>query len=360
MSLFDFLLARFLMFLRNPKDTSFKDWITNRFGKTLYNIYFGPYANKAWKTAPEEISSYVAENRVPIISLTDYIRKLFNIKPKRFHKEFGPTVQSFYPKFGIGQVVDFFLKELEETDCKILKNCKITSILLKNNSARKVCFEQNGNKQELETDFVISTIPINEFILLFDPEPNLKVVEAAKNLDYCSEKLFYIKLNRKKAFDVPLVYFQDPQIRFNRVYDARAFSQHCVPDGKNALCFEFACCIGDETWNAKDSELYEYIVDTLEKESVLDIREHTEAYFSMEVTHAYPRFRVGFQKNLRSSFSFLSELDNAITLGRQGLFCYANVDEVVSMGFRAVEYINTLKSKNVNYQSLFQEYLHYE
>jgi len=360
MAIFDFLLARFLMFIRNPKDVSFKDWITHRFGKTLFNIYFGPYASKAWKIAPDKISAYVAENRVPIISLTDYIRKVFRIKSKRFHKEFGPAVQSFYPKFGIGEVIDYFEEALKETDCKIIRECKVTSLLWQDNSIKKVCFEETESKYELETDFVISTIPINEFILLFDPAPPIAVVESAKNLDYCSERLFYIKLNQEKAFDASLVYFQDPKIRFNRLYNARAFSKDCVPSGKNALCFEFACSLGDDTWNASDDELCEYIIDTLKKESLLDISEQVEGYFSMKVTHAYPRFRIGFQENLQSIFTFLSGLDNAVTLGRQGLFCYANIDEVVSMGFRAVEYFNTLQNKTVNYHSLFQEYLHYE
>ena len=47
---FSFLWARLKMYARNPKDdNSFESWIKNRFGVILYNYYFGPYAQKAWK-----------------------------------------------------------------------------------------------------------------------------------------------------------------------------------------------------------------------------------------------------------------------------------------------------------------------
>jgi protoporphyrinogen oxidase len=111
-SALNFLFARVMMFLSDPvRDETFEDWITNRFGKTLYNIYFGPYAEKAWKISGSEISGYVAERRVPVLSLTDYIRRALKTDLKHKHSEDG-TLDNFYLRKGIGQLSERFGRDI--------------------------------------------------------------------------------------------------------------------------------------------------------------------------------------------------------------------------------------------------------
>ena len=38
-------------------ETNFEGWVTKRFGRTLYDLFFGRYTGKAWKMAPKEISA---------------------------------------------------------------------------------------------------------------------------------------------------------------------------------------------------------------------------------------------------------------------------------------------------------------
>ncbi|MHB8155163.1 MAG: NAD(P)-binding protein, partial [Candidatus Omnitrophota bacterium] len=77
----DFIFTRIKkrLFSHSSPDTSFKNWIINRFGTVLYKIYFEPYASKVWKIDPAKLSSVVAEKRIPILSLFGLIKKiLFN------------------------------------------------------------------------------------------------------------------------------------------------------------------------------------------------------------------------------------------------------------------------------------------
>ncbi len=358
LALIHFLWARILMFLRDPKDErSFKAWITNRFGRTLYNIYFGPYAEKAWKIPADQISAYVARKRVPTLSLTDYLRTLLKAKPKAYHSEDPTCVEIFYPRLGVGQVVQFFEKKIRENGGKIETSVNVKAVHHSDGKIRSVTIERNGVESRESVDFLFSTIPVNDFVKLLSPAPPRAVFEAAEKLDYCSERLLYIVVNKEEIFEAPLLYFQNPKVKFNRVYGVRKYGPECLPPGKEALIVEFTCSYGDDTWNAPDKQLYDEAMHVFTGIGALK-HEDVHFYFSKHVSHAYPRFRVGFQRHLRTIFEYLGSIQNLTVLGRQGLFCYANVDEVIAMGFKALEIYPSMEWKTIDYPNLFKEFVH--
>jgi protoporphyrinogen oxidase len=360
LTLVNFVYARLSMFLRTPKtekDNSFRAWIVNRFGKMLYNIYFGPYAEKAWKIPDKEISKYVAERRVAIISITDYLRKFLNLEQKYNHPE-DAKLDVYYPKYGIGQIVEYLEKSFQEKGGKIQLGSNITEIRRNGQRIESVKYEQNGVEKNLCLDFLFSTIPINKFIELIKPLPPQDVLEAAKKIDYCAERILYIKVNKPKIFDSSIVYFQSPDVKFNRIYDIGHYSPECLPEGKGAICIEFTCSYNDDIWNSSDEQLFNYAADILVSHGILDKRD-VEGYITKHIAHAYPRFRIGFQDNLKKIFAYLNEIENVISFGRQGLFCYANVDESLDMGFKAAEFLNAMSWKGIDYYSLFDEYVHF-
>ena len=353
----DFLFARILMFVRKPKkEKSFRDWITNRFGRTLYSIYFEPYAQKAWKISSDEISTYVAEKRVPLLSIRDHIRMALKLSPKTFHSEDWAKIKSYYPHFGVGQITGFLAGSFLETGGKIHLGINILEVKRDGSRIEYVRYMENREEKTLPVDFLFSTIPINDFIKLIRPYPPEDVLQAAAGLDFCSERLLYIKVNKETVFDSMLVYFQSPEIKFNRVYDLRRFSPYCVPLSKDAICIEFTCSYGDNIWNASDKELFEEAMLVFEKNKMLS-RSSIEGFLTKEVVHAYPRFRIGFQNRLDTIFNYLKDIENIITFGRQGLFCYANLDDVLDMSFKVAQ-SNVINSRSkIDYDYLFYEYL---
>ena len=53
----DFALARIRHRLLGEKEIdTFESWVVSRFGRTLYNIYFGPYTRKLWGRDPSQLS----------------------------------------------------------------------------------------------------------------------------------------------------------------------------------------------------------------------------------------------------------------------------------------------------------------
>lgn len=350
-----FLWARIKILFRKPKnDTSFESWIKNRFGRFLYNYYFGPYAKKVWKINASEISHYVAEKRIPVLTLTDYMRRIAKIRPRNLHGEDWAHINHYYPKKGVGQITDYLAKGIIDSNNKIKSNVKVLSINGEGRRVESVTFKQDGEVKKMETDFLFSTIPINDLIGMLKLDVPTEVKKAASNLDYCSEVLLYIKISKPKVFATPLTYFSDSKIKFNRVYEVGSFSKECVPPGKTALCIEYTCNNGDDIWNSTPEELFNNAISVFKQHQMLS-DEDVEGYLVKRITHAYPRFRVGFEKKLKTILDYLSTIENMITLGRQGLFCYANVDDVLRMGFRATEMVNTIQKKRINYSELFPE-----
>jgi protoporphyrinogen oxidase len=337
-----FVNARVKMFLRAPrkdKDASFEDWIRNRFGDVLFDEYFGPYASKVWGVNTTEVDKYVAEERIPVISLTELTRAfLFGKRAGADHVEFYPK-DNYYLKNGIGEIAEFFKKELvadgahfhfETTPVRIdAAGHRVTGVSVE---------DKDGKSSKLPADYVLSTIPINEAVQLLEHAP-ADVREAARSLDYCATVLLFLVVDREGLMPSATLYYNDGLVPFSRVYDVGGYSKEMVPAGKSLLCLEFPCTVGDEIWTATVEDLREQAIAALQQAIKLEDQDVTDA-FTERISHSYPRFRLGFQARLRTVFDHFKALQNFISYGRQGGFAYINTDQVVTLGFQAAAAIN--------------------
>ena len=68
--------------IKNPKN--FEEWVTNQFGKRLFNIFFKTYTEKVWGIPCNEISADWAAQRIKGLSLSSAIwNALFPNKNKK-------------------------------------------------------------------------------------------------------------------------------------------------------------------------------------------------------------------------------------------------------------------------------------
>jgi protoporphyrinogen oxidase len=337
-----FFMARLTMFLSNPKnDNNFEEWIRNRFGSVLFNEYFRDYPRKVWGLEPNKIDKYVAEKRIPIMSLTDLIRTLILRRPSKMsHPEWSSA--SFYLPDGIGALPEFFEKEFLKDGGRIHFSSVPTKISTLQEKASKIEIQNGSGTKEFETDYLLSTIPINAMIELFS-ESSSKPVESAKSLDYVASVLLFLKTNKRDVIPAKLLYFSEPEVLFSRVSDVGGFSPKMVPDSQNLLCLEFPCSEGDGVWKMTLEELTEHAVSVMVDRGVLK-REEIIGSFVEKITHSYPRFRHGFLDHLKSCHDFINSYDNCLSYGRQGGFAYVNTDAVIHLGFQAADAVVMAKA----------------
>lgn len=95
------IIEDWLSIARNPDDASgnFEDFLRNRFGKTLYELYFKPYNRKVWRRDLAQIPLSWLEGKLPMPTVQEMIyNNIAHVKEKTFvHSSF------FYPLKGGSQ-----------------------------------------------------------------------------------------------------------------------------------------------------------------------------------------------------------------------------------------------------------------
>lgn len=338
----DFAIARVRHRILGEKEIdTFESWVVSRFGRTLYNIYFGPYTQKLWGRDPSKLSGVFASQRIPVLHLWDLIQKTFLGKQATPHRHNEYVDEAYYPRKGIGQIAERMSEEVIAHGGKILTEVEVLGVREEAGRIRSVRFRRGGQPEEQECDFLLSTIPVCDFVPLQDPPAPVEVREAAAGMHYRSARLMYLLVDREQISGTPYIYFSNPDVLFNRIYEIRCFSPDMTPAGKTAICAEITCDEGDEVWRAPDDALYPRVIGPLEDARLVS-REHVFDYFSRSVRFAYPIYESGFQHRMKKVTTWINGIPNALIYGRQGLFTYTNTNHSIDMAFRAVSTINDL------------------
>ena len=91
--------------IRNPRN--FEEWVSNQFGKRLFNTFFKSYTEKVWGMSCKEISADWAAQRIKGLSLGSAIKNA--LIPQRYNgdrsKVIKTLINSFrYPRRGPGMM----------------------------------------------------------------------------------------------------------------------------------------------------------------------------------------------------------------------------------------------------------------
>ena len=93
-------------------DDSFEDWVSNRFGRRLFELFFKSYTEKLWGVPTTEIRAEWAAQRIKGLSF-------FSAAKAAFFGNKGNKVKSLisefhYPRFGPGQMWEAMSDAIEE------------------------------------------------------------------------------------------------------------------------------------------------------------------------------------------------------------------------------------------------------
>lgn len=325
--------------LNNVPEKSFADWVTNRFGKYLYEIYFRPYTQKAWGIPPEQISKDWATERIGLINLWDaFKRALFKSKhaPKTYLSQF------YYPRKGIGMIADKMAKIIKDRGNQILTGWKVSEIKWIDNKIESVIIKNSQNFMEVKSDQFISTIPLTEFVSMLRPAVPDLIYKAASNLKYRAIICVFLIINKEKITDDTWIYFPEKEIIFSRNNEPKNWSNETVADkNKTSLCCQIFCNQNDQTWNTENEKLVEKCILDLSKIGFLKEEEIVE-HFVERIPYAYPVYRIDYSNQLKIINVFLSQFRNLHLIGRTGTFSYLNMDQVIEIG--------TEKAKEILYK----------
>ncbi len=316
-------------FTRRKGEDNFEDWVRNRFGSTLYNLFFYDYTKKTWGMEPRDISSVWASERIKTSNFFSIIKNSI-LKPDPESK-IAMTLykQFYYPSRGIQVLSNKMAKYIETNHNYIHTEKKLTKLMVERNKITEMIFNEN----ETVTDFttVVSSIPIPTLISTLGDHVPQDVQTAATRLKYRDLILVGFMLDKEEATSDSWIYFPEDQHIFVRVSEPSKYGGKMCPPGKTSIIAEITCNKGDKKWELSDPELIQLVQSQLMDLSFFSKEEIIDS-FCLRINHAYPIFDINYEENIQLVRSYLSQLENLDLIGRTGTFQYLNMDLVLLHG----------------------------
>jgi protoporphyrinogen oxidase len=320
-------------------ETTFAQWVTNRFGKRLFEMFFKSYTEKVWGISCDEISADWAAQRIKGLSLREAILSAFR------GKKAAPTAKTlirnfFYPRLGPGQMWETAANKIIERGGWIFLDRKVQTIHWDETGVTHITgTNQLGKFFQQEGTSFISSIPLQELMLSLDPPPPKEVLAAARALRYRDFLTVCLIVNRADVFPDTWIYIHDPSVKVGRVQNYKNWSAAMVPDSKlTSLGMEYFCFEGDGLWTATEHDLAELAIREAVQIGLIKASEVMDA-FVVKMPKAYPIYDQQYQKHVQTIREWVSMFANLQPVGRNGMHHYNNQDHSMMTAMLAAKNI---------------------
>jgi len=324
------------------QEDTFEQWVTNRFGKRLFQIFFESYTEKVWGLSCSELKAEWAAQRIKDLSLKTALFSMFR-KPKTPIKT---LIEDFdYPRLGPGMMWNAVKLTVERGHGVVRTGSDVVAINRTGRRVDSVVVVGNGVREVIPGTHFISSIPVTEAVKKIDPPPPTEVLAAAQKLTYRDFLTVVLILKRADVFPDNWIYVHDPAVRVGRIQNFKNWSPEMVPDArKTSLGLEYFCLEGDSVWTTPDRELIEQATRELCTIGLAQPDEIEDGCV-VRVPKAYPVYTSDYAKHLAVVRRFIDDFENFQTIGRNGLHRYDNQDHAMLTGALAARNV-VLEQRN--------------
>jgi protoporphyrinogen oxidase len=316
------------LFPRKPERT-FEDWVVNRFGRMLFEIFFKSYTEKVWGMSTSAITADWAAQRIQDLSLVKAVTSaLFG----RFKSRKGAVIKTLidkfqYPRLGPGQMWEAARDQIRERGGAVHLDRRV--IAVEHDGGRvsaMLAQDRDGRLTRYTGRHFLSTLPIRELIAAMTPAAPPEVKQAALALKYRDYLTVVLIVDRAETFPDNWIYIHEPNVRLGRIQNFKNWSPDMVPDpGKTSLGLEYFCFEGDDLWSRSDPDLIELARREIESIGLASSSEVTDGCV-VRMPKAYPVYDDVYQANLAIIRQWLKTLPNLELAGRNGMHKYNNQD----------------------------------
>ncbi len=347
----DFLRQQVVNRQTHHEHESFRQWTIARYGRTFYNLFFGPYSEKLWGISPDQLSSDWAGQRISLIDLTDVVLRLLGLRRNSTRTY---ALRYFYPRNGIGQVFTAMADRVVAKGGKVHLSTRVVGFNSSRGRVAEVQLENDRSSFTLPCDQVISTIPLPDLaLMLFPDSPDVQA--AAAQLGFRGVRFLNILLDREDVSPNTWHYVADPRYLPTRIQEPKRRSPWSAPPGKTSLMLEIPCEVGGDVWGQSDETLLDRCLGDLNHLGI-EVDSDVRGCFSTRITHGYPVFRLGYRSPRDRLLAAVDQISNVTTCGRQGTFRYIFMDTAMQMGIMAArKTVGSCTTSNNELQNLHDE-----
>ncbi len=381
-----------------PED-SLENFYINRFGRTLYEIFFEGYTEKLWGRHPREIDAAWGAQRVKGLSISAVLADALAGRRKDGEKRGeadgagaeghgGENVEtslihSFeYPKLGPGQLWEQAAREVEQMGGRIELGKRVCAV--KEGAAAQGTPAPGSapapapitlscdDGSSYAADFVVSTMPLNDLVAAMDDVPD-RVARIAAGLPYRSFLTVGLLTDKLALQTTPhsrglgglvgdnWIYVQDTQVKLGRIQVFNNWSPYLVPDPAHTvwLGLEYFCDEGDAFWRADDAALLAQAHAELARIGVLAPDAPVLDSHVVRVPKAYPAYFDSYAQ-IDELRAWLDTHPWLLCAGRNGQHRYNNMDHSMMTGFLAADALldpgfDRARIWQVNTEQVYQE-----
>jgi protoporphyrinogen oxidase len=312
---------------------TFEQWVTNRFGRRLFQTFFKTYTEKVWGIPCTELRAEWAAQRIKDLSLRTALVSIIRKPGRRIRS----LIEEFhYPRRGPGMLWDAVAARVRERGGDVRLGCEVVGIRWAGRRVVGLVVRRDGAEENVPGHEFISSMPLRELVEKLDPPAPEAVRAAARRLTYRDFITVCVIVDRPQLFPDNWIYVHDPEVQAGRIQNLKNWSAEMVADAsRTSLGLEYFCQEGDALWRRSDRELVALARDEVERMGLARAAD-VEDGCVVRMPNAYPVYDATYADSLAIVREYLAGFENFQTIGRNGLHRYNNQDHAMLTGMTAV------------------------
>ncbi len=310
---------------RRPRQDNFEQWVSNRFGKRLFEIFFKTYTEKVWGIPCTELGADWAAQRIQDLSLARVVLNAISLR--RNSTRIKSLIERFqYPRLGPGQLWEACRDRLQEMGGRVLMQHRVSAVELREGRVVAVRARSPEGERRIAGEHFISTMPIRSLVRALEPQPSPEVREGADGLRYRAFLLVALVVEARDLFPDNWIYVHAPEVRVGRIQNFRNWSADMCPDpDRTCLGMEYFCFEKDELWSSPDEELVALATEEIDRLGLVAPAQVIDGCV-LRVPKAYPIYDRRYRECLEAARAGIDPIPNLHPAGRNGMHKYNNQD----------------------------------
>ncbi|MBA3404942.1 MAG: NAD(P)/FAD-dependent oxidoreductase [Gemmatimonadaceae bacterium] len=320
----------------DPIEENFEQWVSNRFGKRLYRIFFKTYTEKVWGIPCNEIRAEWAAQRIQGLSLARAILSATSLNRR------SPMIKTLidrfkYPRLGPGQMWERCVDRVRDLGGRVVLESYVTRIESENDRVTAMVAQTPEGEIRYEGEHFINTMPLRSLVRSLEPAADHPVRAAAEGLNYRDFILVALILDKTDLFPDNWIYVHTPGVQVGRIQNFNNWSAAMVPEpGKTCLGMEYFCFEGDGLWTSTDDVLVAQASNELAQLGLAPGANVVDGAV-VRVQKAYPTYDATYREHVDVIREYLGLIPNLHSVGRNGMHKYNNQDHSMYTAMLAVE-----------------------
>ena len=319
---------------RTDKAITFENWLIQKFGRRIYEVFFKTYTEKVWGIPCSQISAEWASKRIKGADAAGIIRHALSLGKKRNIRTLAEKFN--FPVLGAGQMYESICDRVTSNGAGLMLNSRVGRFNIAKNKINSIAVVDPAGKEiGISAKHFFSSIPLAHFFKMLSPSDSDEINRAADKLKYRDHVTVNLLVNKRDIFSDQWIYVHAPELKIARVVNFNNFSEAMVENSnKTALSAEFFLFKGAGLWNESDEALAHLAIGDLDKMGILTEGD-VEKTWVMRETEVYPVYYIGFQENYDLLKSRIDMISNLYSIGRGGMHKYNNMDHSLMSGILA-------------------------